>query len=338
MSPGFCRAALVAAATTLGLVSGGSAQAETVKVGLSKLVSYPAVPIAIARGYFKDVGIDAQMVFFDSAQPIAVGVTSGDVDFGVSGLSAGFYTLAAQGQLRLLASSAGEEPGFYNIVFLVSNKAYDAGLKTIKDLPGHDVAVTQLGTSLQYTVGLAAEKYGFPIGSVAIKPLQSNSNVISALIGGTVATGVLPGTPTLAVVQKGDVKRLGWAGDLVPGWMGSALFTNTKHANNQGDLVKRFMTAYRKGTQDYHDAFATPDDKRKDGPDAPAMLKLLADFSGAPAEEIDKATPYIDAQGKVNVGDVANQISWYKSQNQLKGDVKADELVDMRYAIPVATH
>src|ERR1700761_8490035 len=100
------RASLLAAAAALGFgaasgLAGPPAQAETVKIGLSKLVSYPAVPIAIARGYFKDQGIDAQMVFFDSAQPIAVGVTSGDIDFGVSGLSAGFYTLAAQGQLRL---------------------------------------------------------------------------------------------------------------------------------------------------------------------------------------------------------------------------------------------
>ena len=32
------------------------------------------------------------------------------------------------------------------------------------------------------------------------------------------------------MVQKGDVRRLGWASDLVPGWMGAALFTSTKHA------------------------------------------------------------------------------------------------------------
>jgi len=62
-------------------------QAETVKVGLSKLVSYPGVPIALQRGYFKEQNLDVQMVFFDGAQPIGVGVASGDIDFGVSGLS-----------------------------------------------------------------------------------------------------------------------------------------------------------------------------------------------------------------------------------------------------------
>jgi NitT/TauT family transport system substrate-binding protein len=324
---------LVAGLIAVSGLAAAPAQAESVKVGLSKLLSYPGVPIALARGYFKEEALDVEMVFFDSAQPISVGVASGGIDFGVSGLSAGFYTLAADGQLRLIASSAGEEPGFYNLVFLASNKAYDGGVKTLKDLPGHDVAVTQLGTSLHYALGLAAEKFGFPMNAVTVRPLQSNSNVISALSGGTVAAAVMPGTPTLQLVDKGEIKRLGWVGDTVPGWMGSALFTGTKTANTRGDMVKRFLAAYRKGMRDYHDAFATADDKRKDEPDAPAMLKLLSDFTGVPAAAIDKATPYIDGEARVNVADVAHQIAWYKSQNLLKGDVKAEELVDRRYAI-----
>jgi NitT/TauT family transport system substrate-binding protein len=309
------------------------AEAESIKVGLSKLLSYPGVPVALQRGYFKEQNLDVEMVFFDSAQPISVGVASGDIQFGVSGLSAGFYTLAAQGQLKLIAASAGEEPGFYNLTFVASSKAFDAGLKSVKDLPGHDVAVTQLGTSLHYSIGLAAEKFGFPMSAITVRPLQSNSNVIAALTGGTVAAAIMPNTPTLEPVDKGEVKRIAWVGDITPDWMGSALFTGTKTANTRGDMVKRFLTAYRQGARDYHDAFSTADDKRKDGPDAPAMLKLMSDFTGVPVKAIDAATPYIDGQARVNVADVAHQIAWYKSQNLLKGEVKAEDLVDTRYAM-----
>jgi NitT/TauT family transport system substrate-binding protein len=332
-----CARALAGAIAVGAIAAAGPASAETVKIGLSKLLSYPAVPIAIERGYFKAQGIDAQTVFFDSAQPIAVGVASGGVDFGVAGMSAGFYTLAGQGQLRMIAASSGEEPGFYNLTFLASNKAFAAGLKEVKDLPHHDVAITQLGTSLHYSIGLAAEKFGFPMSAVTVKPLQSNSNVIAALKGGTVDAAVMPGTPSLTVVANGEVKRLGWVGDVTPDWMGSALFTSTKHANNDGDMVKRFLTAYRQGTRDYYEAFATPDGKRQDGPGAPAMLKLLSEFSGVPEKEIDAATPFIDRDGRVNVGDVARQIEWYKAQGLLKGEVKATDLVDSRYATTIAS-
>ncbi len=314
------------------------AQAESVKVGLSKLISYPGVPIALARGYFKEQNLDVQMVFFDGAQPISLGVASGDIDFGVAGLSASFYTLAAHGQLKLIASSAGEEPGgFYNLTFVASNKAYDAGLKSVKDLPGHDVAIVQVGTSLHYAIGLASEKYGFPMSAVTVRPLQSNTNVIAALSGGTVDAAVMPSTPTLNPVAKGEIKRVAWVGDVTPDWMGAALFTGTKTANERGDLVKRFLVAYREGTRDYHNAFSTPDDKRKDGPDAPAMLKILSDFAGVPEKAIDEATPFIDRDARINVRDVAHQISWYSAQGQLKGEIKAEDLVDMRYATTTPT-
>ncbi len=341
--------ARVARVIALGFLAGGVAaalsglgaapvRAETVKIGISKLLSYPAVPIAIDRGYFKAEGIDAEMVFFDSAQPIAIGVTSGGVDFGVSGLSAGFYTLGGQGQLRLIASSSSEAPGFYNLTFLASNRAYDAGLKSVQQLPGHDIAITQVGTTLHYAIGLAAQKFGFPMSAIEVKPLQSNSNVIAALRGGTISAAMMPGTPTLALVAKGEIKRLGWVGDLTPGWTGSACFTATKTANERGDLVKRFMIAYRKGIHDYYEAFTTPDGKRKDGPGAPAMLEFLSKYTGIPAENIDKAVPYVDAQGRLDAADIAKQIAWYKSQNLLKGEVDAKKLIDSRYAALMPAH
>ena len=305
------------------------------KIGISKLFSQAAVPVAIARGYFKDEGIDAQMVFFDAAQPIAVGVASGDVDFGVAGMSAGFFALASQGQLKLIASSTREKTGFYSLIVLASNKAYAAGMTTAKDLPGHDIAITQVGTSLHYSIGQVAERNGFAMSAVTVKALQSNSNVISALSGGTVAAAVMPGSSVLPLIRKGDVKLIGWIGDLAPGSSGSSLFTGTKTANTKGDLVKRFLAAYRHGMRDFHDAFATADDKRKDGPGAPAILKLVSDFTGVSVEELANAVPYVDPDARLDAANVARQIAWYKAQNLLKGDVKADELIDGRYAMMV---
>ncbi|HEX3972310.1 MAG TPA: ABC transporter substrate-binding protein [Stellaceae bacterium] len=311
------------------------AHAESIKVGISKLLSYPAVPIAIERGYFKEQGIDATMEYFDSAQPIAVAVASGSVDFGVSGLSAAFYTLAGQGQLRMIAASGYEEPGFYNIVLLGSLKSYAAGLTSPKNLAGHSVAVTQLGTSLELNLARIAQKFGVDFKSIEIKPLQSNSNVISALTGGTIDAGVIPASPALKLLAKNEVKALSWVGDDAPGNTGSAAYTGTKTANGRGDLVKRFLIAYRHGMKDFHDAFTDANGKRQDQAGAPAMLELMANFTGASKDEIEKATPYVDPEGRVDVPEIKSQIAWYTSQGQIKGKVDADELIDKRYAIPL---
>jgi NitT/TauT family transport system substrate-binding protein len=309
------------------------AQSEHVKVGISRISGYPGVPIAIARGYFAAQGLDAEMIFFDSAQPIAVGVASGDLDFGVSGMSAGFYALAAQGQLRFLASSSRDMAGFYSLVAIAGKKAWDAGLKSPKDLPGHDIAVTQIGTSLHFSIGMIAEKYGFPMSAVTVKPLQSNANVISALTGGTVAAAVLPVSPALPALDKGDVKVLAWMGDVGQTASGAALFTGTKTANERGDMVKRFMIAYRQGMRDFHDAFAGPDNHRRDGPLAPAILQIMADFTHVTPESFYRAIPFADPDGQIDPTGIERQIVWYKSQNLLKVDVDAEDIIDKRYAI-----
>ena len=315
------------------LFGAAPAHAESIKIALTKLLSYPSVPIAIERGYFKEQGLDAQMVYFASAEPMAVALASGDVDFGVSGLSAAFYTLAAQGHMRILASSAIEHPGFYNLVFLGSVKAYDAGLTTAHALPGHSFAVTQIGTSLQYTLGLLAEKDKFPLSDVSIRPLSTIPNVLTALGGSQIDSAVLPATPALPLLDRGAIKRLGWASDLVPGWMGAVAFTSTKHADYDSDLVKRFMVAFRHGSQDYHDAFAGRDNTRQDSAQTPAMLELLSKFTNIPAPLIDRAVPYIDSQGRVVMSDLAHQIQWYRAQRLMKAQLDPKAIVDTRYAI-----
>jgi NitT/TauT family transport system substrate-binding protein len=331
----FRRALSFAVLAFAALAFSPSANAEAIKIGISKLLSYPAVPIAIERGYFKEQGIDAEMAYFDSAQPIAVAVASGSVDFGVSGLSAAFYTLAGQGQLRMIAASGYEEPGFYNIVLLGSLKSYAAGLTSPKGLAGHAVAVTQLGTSLELNLARLAQKFGVDFKSIEIKPLQSNSNVISALTGGTIDAAVIPASPALSLIAKNEVKVLSWVGDDAPGNTGSAAYTGTKTANERGDLVKRFLVAYRHGMKDFHDAFTDANGKRKDQAGAPAMIELMAKFTGASKDEIEHATPYVDPEGRVDVPEIKGQVAWYSSQGLIKVPVNADELIDKRYAIPL---
>jgi len=331
----FFTAILITAAICLSDITG---HAETVKVGISRLIGYPGVPIALDRGYFKAEGLDVEMVFFDSAQPIAVAAASGDVEFGVSGMSASFYTLAAQGQLRLIASSGGDAPGYHTLAFVASNRAYEAGLRSPHDLPGHSVAVTQVGTSLHYAIGQLAEKDGFPMSAVTVKPLQSNTYVMAAVIGGTVEAAVMPSGPVLTPIAKGDIKLLGWSSAYGANAMGSAAFVSTRAANQRGEMVKRFLVAYRKGLRDFHDAFSAPDGTRRDGPTASAMLALMADFTGIPVAILASAIPYMDPEGRIDAANVARQIAWYKSQNLLKGDIKAEDLIDSRYALAKIAH
>jgi NitT/TauT family transport system substrate-binding protein len=310
--------------------------ADHVKVGTTRLIGYVTVPVGLAHGYFQAEGLDIEQVFFDSAQPIAVAAAAGDIDFGIAGPSAGFYNLAAQGHVKLIGASGGDSKGFHALEFLASNKAWDAGLKTPHDLPGHSVAITQLGTALHNVIGILAERDGFPMSAIEVKPLQSNNVVISALVGGTVDASVAPNGPILNLVDKGQIKFLGWTSDYAPLKAGVMLLGAKRELDEHGDIVKRFLIAYRKACSDIHAAFADAHETRTDGPTAPDIIKIIGEFTGQPPEQVEKSAPYVQPDARIDAAAYATQIAWLRSQGLLKDDIKIEDLIDKRYALITA--
>jgi NitT/TauT family transport system substrate-binding protein len=324
-----CGAALVLAALAL---LAAPAAAATIKIGTLKLASYGPVFIADEKGYFAAEGITPDLVFFESAEPIAVAVVSGALDFGVSGTSGGLYSLAGQGALKIIAAGAHEAPGFRFFTLVASNRAYAGGLTSFKDLSGRSVAVSQIGSPSHYSLALVEEKYRLDPATIRVLPLQSLSNQISAVSGNQVDATIINATSIMPVVQHGDAKLVGFVGDEVP-WQVGAVYTATKTANDRHDLVERFLAAYRKGAHDYHAAFVGADGKAARNPTAPAILAILAKYTGQPAARLEQSLSYIDADARLDEKDILHQIAWYKSQNMLKGPVEGDAVIDKRYAV-----
>src|SRR5579862_9066965 len=215
----------------------GLARAESIKIGLVQTLAVGPVFVADERGYFTSEGLNASLVYFDAAQPIAIAVASGDVDFGMTGMSAAFYNLAGQGALRIIAAGNREMPGFKNAGYIASNRAYEGGLTVLKQLAGHSVAVTQIGSQLHYDLGLIADKYRLQPASIRVLALQSNSNMTSAVAGGQADIGVFPVTPAMELISRGDAKLLGWVGDEVPYGQPNTVFVSAKTANEKRDLL-----------------------------------------------------------------------------------------------------
>jgi len=309
------------------------AHAETIKIGLLKTSSSAVTVIAIKRGYFRAAGLDAQLVPFDAAEPVAVATASGDIDFGITGLTAGLYALASQ--IRIISGHLQEHPGFHANAIVASNRADDAGLKTVKDLAGHSVGVTQIGSSLHYSVALVAEKSGIALDSLRIVPLQSNANVASAVSGGQLDAAATLGNFAAPAVTRGAVKLLAWAGDIAP-WQFGALITSAKMANDHPDTVKRFLEAMHHAQRDYHDAFTAPDGTRQDQAGAPAIYAIISEYLGQTVEQIKPALAYVDGGGRMDVGDVKHQIAWYRDHGFLKNAGDAEKIIDTRFVVPMS--
>ncbi len=325
---------LVVVACGLGRPAGA---AEAIKVGSTKIASGGPIYIAIEKGYFAAEGLDATLVFFPASLPVAVAVVSGDIDFGSAGLTAALYSLGGQGALRIIAANARDVPGFPQYAFVVSIHAYEAGLKSYRDLGGHSVALGEIGAPAHYTLSLVAAKYGIDLKTIRVLPMQAIANVISAVSGGQADTGLTPASAVSPAIQRGDVKFLGFPGDEVPSQGGATVIT-PKTADERRDTVERYLRALRKGARDYHDAFVGPDEKPHKGPTAPETLGIIAKYTGQPPEQIETSLPYIDPEARLDVKDVLHQIDWYKSQGMLKGPVDGNTVIDKRYAVALPEH
>ncbi len=313
------------------LLATAPARAEALKIGGVRSSAAGALYIATEKGYFAAAGIEPEFVDFDSPGPVPVAAVSGAIDIGATGISAELYSLAAQGALKVIAGQAHEAKGYQVNGFLVSNAAAAAGLAHFNQLAGHSVAISQIGSPVQYAASQVALKYGVALDRLRFLPVQSNTNIISAVTGGTADTAVIPATVFAASLARGDFKLLGWVGDEVQ-WQSSAVIATPRTLDQRTELVKRFLEALRHGLRDYHDAFSAPDGSRRDGPTAPEILAILAKYTGQPADRIRLGIPDVDPEARLDFSDMTRQLAWLTAQSMLKGHVTLDQVIDRRFA------
>lgn len=306
--------------------------AETIRLGVSRIANCAPIAIALGKGYFAAEGLDAKLTIFEAQAPIAVAVGSGDLDFGDAAETAALYNLAQGGRERVIASGAAEAPSFHSLALVASNQAYAAGLKSARDLPGHSFAVTQMGTGLEYSLSKIAAKEKFALSTVKLLPLQSNPNIASALSGGRADAAVFDTTNAMPLIQKGEVKLLGWVGDMTGYTPAFLVFASRDMLDRHAGTVKHFLAAYRNATRDYYDAFTDAHGVRKDQASAAATLDIIAKWIGQPADRVKLGLPYVDREGRIDPAALQKQIDWYRSIGAIKTELKEAAVVDNRFA------
>jgi NitT/TauT family transport system substrate-binding protein len=307
---------------------------EHIVIGSLKAANVGPAFVAQDKGYFAAEGLDVDFVYFDSAQPVAVGVAAGSLDFGCTSTSAGMYALAGQGILKIISGMYSEAPGFHNFGIMASLKASAAGLKSYQDLPGHTVAISQVGSPVHYSLALIAEKYHLDLKSMTIEPLQGVPQIVSAVQGNQVDASVTTATAMNPMLLRHQAELLGWIGDDTP-WQAAVTITTAKAIAERPKTVEAFLRAFKHGAKDYHDAFTGPGETRQDGPNAEDILGILAKYTGQPPDQIKLSVAYVDGEARVDVKDILHQVQWFKEQKMLKDDIDGGKVMDMKYVVPL---
>ena len=173
------------------------------KIGVLRIASQAPFYMGVEKGYFAEAGVDVELVFFDAAVPATLAIVSRDVDLAVIGFTPAFFNLAVFGGVVVIAGHSRELPGFPNTGVFASNKAWDAGVRTMADMRGRVIGLTTIGSTNHYAVARIAEKYGFDINDNHLVPAQGLGNLAAMLMGNQVDVASGAGTAFMGLIDAG---------------------------------------------------------------------------------------------------------------------------------------
>lgn len=301
------------------------AEAETVQIGMLKLTSSAPLFIGIEKGFFQEENIDAQAKWFEAAQPIAVATAAGSVDVGATGITASLYNMVAGGQkLVIVADKGREQQGYSSSALLVPG---DSPLKSIEELKGKKIGITQTGSTYHYMAGRMLEKYGVALSDVELIPLNSIKGLMEALKSKQVDAVLLNEPNISTVVAEGYGKVIAQVGDEIE-YQTSGIFFSPALADNK-DVAERFLKAYAKATRYYYDAVLT----KKDGQIVPGenfdeVVQIIAKYTDQEPDMIKKGLPYMDRDGKLLESDIKTQVEWYAKEKLIDKAIDTSEIVN----------
>ena len=313
--------------------------ADAIKVGVLRFVSSGGLFLAQERGYFKDEGLEAEFIYFESAQPVSVAVASSDISFGVTAITGGTLNLAGKGAVKMIASQGAERKGFKGNALIVSNAAFARGVTGFDKLGGTSFAITQVGSSQHYMIGQIAAAENFDFATVDLKPLQSIPNMLAAVKSGQVDATLAPAQFAKPMAERGEAKMLGYFSE-VADYQYGAVFTSPKLIAENAGLAQRFVNAYQKGNADYARAFlrldakgeAVTDDATREAAALIGKYVYPSDTAETAAPKITAAAVFVDAKAALDPAEIDRQIAWYKKEKLVGDKVDSKDFIITTFA------
>ncbi|MGE5590217.1 MAG: ABC transporter substrate-binding protein [Bacillota bacterium] len=299
--------------------------AVQVRVGMKGTPSDSGVLIGMARGYYKDLGIEIVPTNFRSGQELVNLLAAGQLDVGMTVSDAGFFNAILRGvNLKVVADKGYNLPdrGYYRLAI---RKDLADQIKDYKDLKGRKLAVVG-EASMDYVFLLRVlARGGLTEKDADIQVIRAFPDMVTALANKAV-DGALIIEPFVTQGEGKDV-LVAWKEpvDYAPDEQVAVVAFGEKMLKDP-ELANRFMVAYLKSIRDYNDAFI----KGKGLDDVVTLLTQVSTIKDAAL--LKKMRPAgINPNGYVNIAGMQYDLDYYKKADLLKGEIDLKIVVDNQY-------
>ena len=277
---------------------------QPVKLTIGLMPDTDSVPFIIAaeHGYFKEEGIEIELVSFKSAMERDAALQSGNLDGAVSDLLAVIFARA--GGFEVHATSYTD--GSYN---LIAGKG--SGISSIADLSSKEIAISR-NTIIEYVTDEILAVNGMSEQDVTKVVIPQIPVRLEMLESGNLSAAVLP-EPMASVAVASGGRYITGSGErnINPGVI---MFTDSS-IRDKKNTIQAMYRAYDKAVNYLNN---TP---------RSAYIDLIMERSGFPAAAHDalELKPYRLA-GLPSKQDVTEAIQWVK-RKELAGDFHYEDLV-----------
>ena len=322
---------LATLALGLSLVAPFAQPLTPVTIGITGTTTDVGLYAADKKGYFKEEGIDARLVMFDSAAKMITLFASGELDVGGGGPSAGLYNAVARGvDIRIVADKNQTVPGRGAQFVIIRKDLVDSGrYKTIKDLKGLKIVSPAPGGSSTTTLNTVFEAAGITSDDVERVFLPLPQQV--AAFANKAVDGALMAEPMVSeLVRRGIGVRVLADEEVYPSHQVAALFYGGAFAKKT-DLATRFMRAYLRGVRAYADG--TPGGKYT-GPMGEEMINIIAEYSHLKDPNVIRSiTPIgLHADGTLHMPSLREDLEIFRKEGLIEGKVNVEQAVDTSFA------
>lgn len=300
-------------------------QEVTVKVGMKQVVSDAGILIGMAKGYYKDLGINIEPVQFNSGQEMINQLAAGQLDVGAAVTAAGLFNAMSRDiPVKIVADKGINVPG-KGYFRLVIRKDLADKVKTFTDLRGLRIAVVATASLDEIALVRVLEQGKLTTKDIDLQVIRAYPDMLVALGNKSLdAAMVIEPFITLGI-DKGIIDP--WKDPLEydPDAQTALLVYGTSLVK-QPEVANRFMVAYVKSLRDYNDAFFKNQNKKD-------IIDILIKYSVVKEPALyDKMYPAgINPDGYVRMKGIAMDLEWYRANKLLQKDVKVEEAVDNQY-------
>ncbi len=206
-------------------------------------VFYAPQYVALENGYFKELGLDVELILTPGADNVMASVLSGDANIGLSGSEATIYVYNSgeKDYIKTFAQLTQKDGSF-----IISRE--DINNFTLNDLKGKYVIGGRIGGMPEMTLEWALKENGInPSTDLTIDTSISFANMASSFIGGTGDFVALFEPTATQVVNEGygyKVASLGNLGGNVPY---TAYNARISYIEKNKDVIEDFTKAVQKG-------------------------------------------------------------------------------------------